>query len=221
MIPLFLLWAGLLDTSGHGRGTFESRWLKGDFVVGTNDTVASLKDAGDVLAIQIAGQGESCVLRRKRFTLEASCRVRFRMRATPGKFGEAYPAVHLVFDPPALDDPWWMNPVEGENPGGGSWRSGRTGFVFHFSTTQRWRRFGLSASLEEASGHHAYSPPRGEWVAIQVTLEPKRIRVEADGVEVASAEADLASVRTFAAGFGDQASSLVEVDELRVIPGKR
>lgn len=221
MIPLSLLWIGLLDTSGQGRGTFENRWLKGDFVAGTNDTVATLKEAGDVAAIQIAGPGESCLLRRKRFTLETPCRVRFRIRATPAKFGESYPAVHAVFDPPALEDPWWKNPVEGTNAGQGRWRDGRTGFVFHFSTTQRWRRFGLSASLEEASGQHAYSPPRGAWVVIQITLEPKRIRVEADGVEVAGAEADLASVRTFAAGFGDQGSTLVELDELRVIPGKR
>ncbi len=216
---LLIAFPAFADTSGPRRMFRETRWASGDFAVGANDPLQSMHDRGDVAGIQLTGLGESVMLRRRRFSMARPVKVVFRVRWTEGEGDIGYPSVNLVFNPPALDDGWWKEPIEWP-PGSGRWAGGRQGFVFHFANDPNWRRVGVSASVENADGRHAYSAEKGKWVEVALVLDAAGITVRADGKEVARAAADLGGVSTFACGFGDQHRTRVELDELSVTPGR-
>lgn len=212
----FLLWALVLcpDTGRPRPSIVETRWFVTDFVAaGNEDQEKTMK--GEVLSIRTSGYGESCLLRLRRFGFRQGTRVSAKMRWTECGRGVEFPSLNLVFDPPALGDVWWNHPIEG-GPGAGKWAGGRKGFVFHFSGTDDWKRFGVSGSLEDAPHRHKYSAPRNQWVRIEIVLERKRVTVYADGVKVAECDADLSERKTFAFAFGDQTMTRVELDEFRI-----
>jgi hypothetical protein len=207
-----LLLALLADVSPRTDGGLERRWREGDWVIASNDPLKSSTTSGDVVGLQIAGRGESCMIRRARHRLRFPTRVAFRIRWTEAGFTHAYPSVHVLLDPPALDDAWWEKPIG--NPAWGRWSAGLKVFVFHYSNDGSWRQHGVSDAVESADGHHDYSSAKGEWARIEIRLEADRIEVHADGKKVAETKADLSAVRHFTFGFGDQTSTRVEVDEV-------
>jgi hypothetical protein len=218
-VVLLLAGAAFADTSPPSRAIVETRWPDGALVIASNDKLTVKEGTGDTPAVCIAGGGESCILRRARFTLRLPCRVRFRLRWTEAQYGNAYPSAHVVFDPPDVKDAWWDEPIAG-GPGAGTWAGDRTSVLFHFATDANWRRCGLSTSLEQGPQRHAYSPPKGGWIALELSLEASRVTVRADGKDVAAFDADLRSFKTFTWAVGDQTSTRVELDEVRILPGK-
>ena len=205
----------LADTSGGQGGFAESRWHKGDWVSSTNDPFVFEKTDGDIVSVQIKGGGEGVLLRREIFPLRTPLQVVYRIRWTEAPYGNAYPSVNILFDPPALNDEWWKKPV-GEPAGGASWSGGVVGFVFHYATDPGWRRTGVSGNIENGPGRHDYSSARGQWVELRVALDANKITVSADGVKVSESAADLSKFKTFIIGFGDQTSTRVELDALRI-----
>jgi hypothetical protein len=214
-LALFLSGVAGADTSPRRPGGVERRWSKGDWQFVTNDPFVVQEEAGDVLALQIKGYGESCAIRKRAWPLQFPCRVIFRMRWTENAYGNAYPSAHLLFDPPAHTDEWWKCPFVG-----GAWAGNKPVYLFHFATDAGWRRVGMSQNLESAAAGHEYGPPKGQWLAVLFVLERDKVVVSVDGKEVARTEVDLSGYRTFSPGFGDQTSTRVELDELRVLPGR-
>jgi hypothetical protein len=215
LLLLLLCVPGFADTSGGQGGFVESRWHKGDWVASTNDPFIFEKTDGDVVSLQIKGGGEGVLLRREIFPLRAPVQVVYRIRWSEAQYGNAYPSVNIVFDPPPLKDDWWKKPV-GEPAGGACWSGGVVGFVFHYATDPGWRRAGLSDNIESGPERHAYSSPRGKWVELRVALDTTKVTVTADGVKVVESPADLSKFKTFAVAFGDQTSTRVELDALRI-----
>ena len=216
----FLLLAPLLlfDTSGRPAGFTESWWREGDWVIASNDPLKSSTTKGDVVGLQITRRGESCMFRKCRLPLHLPSRVTYKIRWTEAPLGAAYPSVHLIFDPPAFDDQWWKKPIG--NPTWGRWSKAQPTFLFHFATDGSWRQFGMTDAIESADNRHEYSPPQNQWIKLVLALSKEAIVVSADGKKVAECAADLSKFKTFTFGFGDQASTRVEVDEVRVTPGE-
>ena len=208
----------LFDTSPRTPGATESWWREGDWVIASNDPLKSSTVKGDIVGFQMTARGESCMFRKRRLPLQLPCRLTYKIRWTEAQFGAAYPSVHVIFDPPALDDDWWKKPIG--NPTWGRWSKAQPTFLFHFSTDASWRQFGLTDAIESADARHEYSPPQNQWIKLQITLGKEKIVVAADGKKIAECAADLKAYKTFTFGFGDQTSTRVEVDDVSVLPGE-
>jgi hypothetical protein len=204
----------LLDVSPSGD-IVETTWAERDWTAATNDEFEVRELRGGVVALQIKGGGEACLIRRRILPLRLPVEVTFRMRWTECAHGNAYPSAHVIFDPPALDDEWWKQPVS-PPAGGGPWSGGRSTFLFHFATDPGWRKVGFTNTVENAAALHEYSPPQKQWLEIRIRLEKGRAVVTADGREVASSEGNVSAHKTFTVAIGDQTSTRVELDELRV-----
>ena len=207
----------LADATPKGATWSETRWHKGDFVAASNDGLDRVVSAGEAVGIRISGRGESCLLRRRAYALHLPCRLRFRVRWSDARFGAAYPSVHLVFNPPALENDWWIRPMTAN---GGSWADRRQSFLFHFSTDPAWKVYGMTESLESAVGRHFYSSAERAWIDVEIKLDGSMATVSADGKEVAHCKADLRGIRTFTYGIGDQTSTFVELDDIHCVEGR-
>src|SRR5262245_296398 len=161
------------DITPRGSTIYETRWPAGDFVAVSTESLDRLVDSGPVVGLKISGVGESCLLRRHRFTLEMPCRAQFRVRWSDVKYGAAYPSIHLVFNPPALDDEWWKKPNIG-----GAWKGIVPSFLFHFATDGNSRRFGLTAGFEDAPRRHEYSAPENHWFNLEIMLALGRTQLQ-------------------------------------------
>jgi|GEM_PF-5649990 len=201
----------LLDASPQPPRPIERSWRSGEWVFVTNDPFLTKEDSGSVVALQISGRGESCAIRRRLFPLKKNTCVALRIRWTEAPFGHAYPSVHLFFDPPPLTHAWWRNPMEGNQ-----WSGTAPVFLFHFATDPGWRQYGMSRKIESSDWRHHYSSAKNEWIDLRFTISSRAIDVSADGKEVAQFHTPLSGYRTFAIGIGDQTSTRVELDELRV-----
>jgi len=203
-----------LDASDRCVWHRETRWKAGDFVPSTNDTLEICRLEGDRPAVRIAGRGESCALRRARYRLSLPMRVSVRIRWSEPRFESAYPTAHLVWDPPEISDGWWERPMVGES-GMGQWNGGRQGYLFHFpSASSGYSQHGVSERLETADGRHSFRSTEGEWTRLDFDLDRQGIIVRSGEADVARCGARLGEVRWFTLGFGDQTSTLVELDEI-------
>jgi hypothetical protein len=203
-----LLWLTLSDITPRGPEQAETRWDPGDFVVAATEPLDRLVNSGECVGLKLSGRGESCLLRREVFPFRPQARLRFRMRWSDAGCGNAYPSVHVLFNPPGLDDAWWNKPMQG-----GQWAGRIRTLLFHFSTDPEWRVLGSTQSFESAAGRHRYSPPENKWIAVEIRFKRDSAEIFVDGKEVAACPLDLKEVRTFTYGIGDQTSTYVELDE--------
>lgn len=203
------------DVTPKGPNTWEGRWTQGDFLAIANQPLDRLVESGPTVGLQISGQGESCLLRRRTYPLRLPCRLKFRVRWTEAKFDHAFPSVHVVFDPPPTTAEWWKNPT---TRNGSLWSDDRKTFLFHFATRPDFRRLGITTELESASEFHRYSSEKGEWVDLEFQLDARMTVVSAQGRKVAECVADLRGYKSFTFGIGDQTSTFVELDEFLCEP---
>lgn len=212
LVPLLLA-----DVTPRG-GTFrETQWNKGDFVAIANQPLDRLVESGQAVGLQISGQGESCLLRRRVYPLRLPGRLKFRVRWTEAKFDHAFPSVHVVFDPPPTTHEWWSRPT---TRNGSLWSDDRKTFLFHFATRPDFQRLGMTTELESASGFHRYCSEKGDWVDLEIRLTARTASVFAKGRLVANCGAELGGFKSFTYGIGDQTSTFVELDEFSCEAGR-
>ena len=208
VLPLLLAFA---DATPHGEAIDETRWKDGDFVAVANQPLHRLFDAGDTVGLQISGRGESCLLRRRSYPLKLPCLLTFRVRVSNERFSNAFPSLHVVFEPPDPADPWWKEPTVN----GGRYWKGRMTFLFHFSTTGNWRQMGMTEELESAPVTHAFSPRRDRWIDLSIRLESDAITVYERTATLGTVKANLSMFSGFTYGIGDQTSTFVELAAFR------
>jgi len=75
---------------------------------------------------------------------------------------------------------------------------------------------GICSNPESGTAHHEFSPKKGEWIDLRVTLAKDKVTVSKGRDKIAECAADLSAFKTFHVAFGDQTSTRVELDELRV-----
>lgn len=219
-IALLVLLASIAaaDTSHRPSTLSESSWRAADFAAATNDPWTELVTDGGVASLKITGHGESCLLRRRRIPFADGLRIAFRVRVSQPAKGSAYPSLHVVLDPPALDDPWWAL-IAGDGFQQRRWPGGVRVFLFHFPDTNlNWSQMGVSGELESGPHRHQYVPALDRWIWLEVRFLRGEAIVSADDREVAHCPADLTGVRTVAWGVGDQTSTRVELDAVRIRP---
>ena len=207
----------LADATPKGGDFRETLWSPGDFVAIANQPLDRLVESGHAVGLQISGQGESCLLRRRTYPLRLPCRLKFRVRWTDAKFDHAFPTVHVVFDPPPTTADWWKHPT---THNGSHWGDGRQTFLFHFATRPDFRRIGMTSELESAHGRHGYCSEKGARIDLEIRLDARTTAVFADGRKVAECEADLRGFKSFTYGIGDQTSTFVELDEFCCVEGR-
>ncbi|HEU4339081.1 MAG TPA: hypothetical protein VFS19_03350 [Planctomycetota bacterium] len=205
----------LADVTPRSPEWVEARWHPGDFIAASNESLERVVDSGDAVGIKLSGRQESCLLRARVYPLRTPCRLRFRVRSSEAQFGHWYPSLHVLFNPPALDDPWWKQPIEDRG-----WTGRRPSFLFHFSSDPTWRLLGMTRGLEDAAHRHGYSAQDKTWVQIEIRFDGRKAAVFADGLNVAECSADLREFKTFTYGIGDQTSTFVELDEFRCEPAR-
>lgn len=202
------------DTSGASLDVVERRWGEKDWILANNDAIVVDERAGDVVALQIKGGGESALIRRTPHRLTFPTTIAWRIRWTEAAYGDAFPSVHVLFDLPEPKDDWWKGPLG--PPGGGSWQKGVKSFLFHFSTNAGWRQYGICSNPESGTARHDFIPKKGEWIDLRVTLAKDKVTVFKGRDKICEGAADLSAFKTFHVAFGDQTSTRVELDELRV-----
>jgi len=212
LVSLSLMFA---DVTPHGASYKETRWKQGDFTAAATESLDRTVTSGDVVGIKTSGRGESCLIRRQVFPFRAPCRLHFRMRWSDVKFLAGYPSLHVLFDPPALNDSWWKAPISD-----GEWTGGRPSFLFHFASDRNWRQMGMTASLESAAGQHHFWSSENTWVSIELRFDGRTAVALAEGRKVGECDADVSRFKTFTYGIGDQTSTFVELDEFRAEPGR-
>lgn len=198
------------DVTPRGAEVVEARWHPGDFIAASNESLERVVDSGDTVGIKLTDRLESCLLRARVYPLRTPCRLRFRVRWSEAKFGNGYPSLHVLFNPPPLDDAWWKEPIEDRK-----WSGHRHSFLFHFASDPAWRLLGITMAIEDAAHRHAYTAQEKTWVQIEIRFDGKRAFVFADGRNVAECSADLRDFKTFTYGIGYQTATFVELDEFR------
>lgn len=205
------------DVTPKGSNVWETRWSKGDFVAISNQSLDRLVEFGQSVGLQISGQGESCLLRRRVYTLRLPCRLKFRVRWTESKFEHAFPSVHVVFNPPPTAHEWWSRPT---TRNGSLWSEDRKTFLFHFATRPDFQRLGITTELESATGTHRYCSEKGVWVDLEIRLTDRAASVFAKGQLVATYGSDFSAFKSYTFGIGDQTSTFVELDEFGCEAGR-
>jgi len=182
-----------------------------------------LKDGeGDIIGVEISNSLESIALLKKRIAVDTSkpltveYKVRFDFRES-----NSHATVNIFLDPPA-EEGWWNDPVETAESG--PINCDVLNFLHSFGPcSTHGGKVGVSANVEgsyDLPGKSAPYPEDGEWVTVHVKMNETGFEVVSEGEKgyyrEESYSYDLSGVKNIGLGFGDQWTTKVEVDYIKV-----
>jgi len=206
----------------------ENFWQEGELVYDYNssENLHHINITGGIVGIKLPKSEESLILRKKIYNIEFPVTITWIIKASESTFEKYNPSVNIILDPPDSTSAWWndfMGGGEYEYPDRDpNFNDAIKGIVCHFSNDSDWRRFGVDVNVE---GNHlstpsfSWYPVQDSWETIKIVIHSDKTELWANDTQISTYNYDFTQHTSFAWAFGDQQSTLVQIDSVCVNTG--